>query len=75
MVSRLTGDRPWLAIVLLGCGGDKPRTVFVVSKAVADRKARRDSPTAKTAEVRYGRIDEVANVLGDYEENFTLAVG
>jgi hypothetical protein len=65
----------WLAIVLLGCGSDKPRRIFVVPRAAADRKARRDKLTSKTAQQRYWRIDEVAEKLGNYEDNFTLAAG
>jgi hypothetical protein len=62
----------WLAIVLLGCSGDKPRRVFVVPRAVANRKARRDR-SPNTAHLRYWRVDEVAKKLGHYEDNFTLA--
>jgi hypothetical protein len=64
----------WLAIVLLGCGGNKPRRIFVVPKAVADRKARRDR-SPKTAHQRYWRVDEVAKVFRNYEDNFKLASG
>jgi hypothetical protein len=64
----------WLAIVLLGCTGDKPRRIFVIPRAVADRESRRDK-SPKTAHLRYWRIDEVAKVLGNYEDNFTLAAG
>lgn len=34
--------------------------------ATADRRARRDSPTAKTVQQRYNRIDEVERLFGAY---------
>ena len=62
----------WLAIVLLGCGKDNERRIFIIPRQLADGKARRDSPTAKTADVCYWRIDEVERVFGNYENNIKL---
>jgi hypothetical protein len=61
----------WLAIVLLGCGSNNSRRVFIVPRKVADEKARRDK-SQNTAHLRYWRIDEVPKVFGEYENNFTL---
>jgi hypothetical protein len=62
----------WLAIVLLRCGPEQSRRFFLIPRTVADAKARRDSPTAKTAKQRYWRIDEIAKVFADFEDNFSL---
>jgi hypothetical protein len=62
----------WLAIVLLECGDTRPRRIFLIPRALADAKARRDSPTAKTATERYWRIDEIAKVFPGFEDNFAL---
>jgi hypothetical protein len=62
----------WLAIVILPGAEETRRRVFVIPRYVADAKARRDSPTAKTAKERYWRVDEVAKVFATYENNFAL---
>ena len=62
----------WLAIVLLTGDAAAERLVYVVPKDVADRHARQDKPTSKTASLRYYRIDEVERLFGAYRDNFTL---
>ena len=41
----------------------------------ADRNARRDKPTSKTAKLRYFRIDEVDTLFAGYRDNFDLQTG
>lgn len=62
----------WLAVVILPSNSGDPRRIFLIPRAVADAKARRDSATAKTAKQRYWRIDEFAAKFSEYENNFTL---
>jgi hypothetical protein len=62
----------WLAIVILGEGLEQKRRIFLIPRAVAEAKARRDKPTSKTAELRYWRIDEVAKLFVEFENNFSL---
>jgi hypothetical protein len=65
----------WLAIVLLKCGTEGRRRIFLVPKNVADENARRNKPTAANADERYWRIDEIANEnigLSIFEDNFCL---
>lgn len=63
----------WLAIVLLIDADPQPRAMYVVPFAAADKHARRDKPTSKTALLRYFRIDEVERLFGKYRNNFVLA--
>src|SRR5690606_22279797 len=67
----VTNAFDWLAIVLLV---GESRAIYVVPRAEADRAARRDKPTSKTANLRYFRIDEVDHVFSRYRDNFALAV-
>ena len=62
----------WLAIVLLPGGPQPERRIFVIPRTVADAKARRDSPTAGSADERYWRLDEVPNMFASFEGNFVL---
>jgi hypothetical protein len=62
----------WLAIVILPGGNENERHVFIIPRAVADAKARRNKPTTKSANQRYWRVDEVAIVFADFENNFRL---
>jgi hypothetical protein len=62
----------WLAIVLLGCEGVRPRRIFVLPREVADSTARKNAETAKTAKERYWRIDEIERTFPAYENNFDL---
>jgi hypothetical protein len=62
----------WLAIVILPVAMEGPRRIFLIPRNVADAEARRDSPTAKTAQQRYWRIDEVASRFSRFENNFSL---
>ena len=47
-------------------------SVFLIPRAIADAKARRDKATAKTAKLRYWRIDEIATKFAELENNFSL---
>jgi hypothetical protein len=71
-VSYLEGDTfDWLAIIMLPGDGDPKRRFFLIPRAVADAKARHDKPTATTE--RYYRIDEIAELFAEFEDNFILA--
>jgi hypothetical protein len=63
----------WLAIVLLPGDVQKERRIFLVPRQIADRRARRNSPTAKNASERYWSIDEVPKELSEFESNFALS--
>lgn len=63
----------WLAIVLIDTAPDKGRTIYVIPRFEADRLARRDKPTSKTAKLRYFRIDEIDRLFSDYRGNFQLS--
>ena len=63
----------WLAIVLLGAADCNNRAIYVVPRTEADRLARRDKPTSKTAQIRYFRIDEVERLFSAYRNNFALS--
>jgi len=62
----------WLAIVLLGNDHEQKRRLFLIPAEVAKREARRNKPTAKNANERYWRIDEVAERFSRFENNFKL---
>jgi hypothetical protein len=64
----------WLAIVLLPGATERKRRVFLIPRAIADARARRDSPEAQTADQRYWRIDEIAKKFPQFEDNFTLTL-
>lgn len=65
----------WLAVVLLNSTDCNGRSIYVIPRAAADRHARRDKPTSKTATLRYFRIDEIDRVFGSYRDNFVLSHG
>lgn len=69
----VTDQFDWFAIVQLPGDDQKERRVFIVPRAIADARARRDKPTSKTADARWWRQDEVARVLGEFENNFCLS--
>ncbi|MGZ3409234.1 MAG: hypothetical protein ACXWKC_14385 [Xanthobacteraceae bacterium] len=72
-VAYLNTDRfDWLAIVLLPAMDQLQRRFFIIPREAADASARQDSPTAKTANERYFRIDEVGKIFGRFENNFVL---
>jgi hypothetical protein len=62
----------WLAIVLLNCDDERKRRIFVIPRTLADSTARQNSPTATNADERYWRIDEIAELFPDFEDNFSL---
>jgi hypothetical protein len=57
----------------LGCEPEQKRRIFIIPADVAERKARRNRPTAKNANERYWRVDEVAERFAQYENNFNLS--
>ena len=65
----------WLAIVILADDGGAERSIYLVPRALADERARCDRPTARTAHLRYFRIDEVDRLFGLFRRNFGLAIG
>ena len=67
-------DFDWLAIVLLPGEDQTGRRFFILPRSIADARACKDRPTAKTANWRFWRLDKVADVLGDYENNFALSL-
>jgi hypothetical protein len=69
----VTHQFDWLAIVLLPGDNQTCRRIFIVPKAVADTRARHDSPTSKSANEWYWRQDEVAKKLGEFENNYSLS--
>lgn len=62
----------WLAIVLLSTEGSHLRTTYLIPRRDADLVARKDKPTAKTARLRYFRIDEVERLFARYRDNYDL---
>jgi hypothetical protein len=62
----------WLAIVILPGNTETRRRLFLIPRALADAKARRDKAMSKTANERYWRIDEVSKTFAKFEDNFTL---
>jgi hypothetical protein len=63
----------WLAIVLLPGGGETERRMFIVPKAIADKRARKYNPASKVAGRREWRQDEVEESLREFENNFCLS--
>lgn len=62
----------WLAIVLLNCPG-RPRRIFLIPRALADEKARKNNPATKTANQRYWPINQIEHLFPEFEDNFSLA--
>jgi len=62
----------WLAIVLLNPVDCTDRSIYLVPRTVADGSARQDSVAAKTAHLRYYRIDEVERLFFEFRNNFEL---
>jgi hypothetical protein len=62
----------WLAIVLLDCVGEQKRRLYLLPADIAQREARRNKATTKSANGRYWRIDEIAKRYSRFENNFKL---
>lgn len=62
----------WLSIVILKCPPENKREIYLIPRAISDKLARRDSAQAKTAHLRYWRIDEVHRIFSMYLNNFNL---
>lgn len=67
-------DFDWLVIVILPGNGETKRRFFIIPRAVADAKARKNKPTTKTANDRYWSISEVIRIFAPFENNFSLRV-
>ncbi|MER9058335.1 hypothetical protein [Mesorhizobium sp. M0910] len=63
----------WLAIVLLPSEGFKARAIYLVPRPVAERLARRDKATSKTAAERYFRVDQVPELFAEWDANFKIS--
>lgn len=61
----------WLAVVLL-MPETGERRVYIIPRADADAKARRDKETSKTAADRYFTAEEIERHFGHYRDNFVL---
>jgi len=62
----------WLAVVILAADRSRERAIYVIPRHEADRLARRDKETSKTAHERYYRIDEMEKLFATYRDNFAL---
>jgi hypothetical protein len=65
----------WIAIVLLwprDSDGKQERKFYIVPRSFADATARSYKESSGAANVREWRVDEVAKVLGVFEDNFRL---
>lgn len=62
----------WIAIVLLNCAPLNSRRFFLIPRQVADKRARQNKPSAKNPDERYWRVDEVATIFAEFENNFLL---
>lgn len=63
----------WLAIVLIVPGDCTNRSLYIVPRADADKCARKDKPTSKTARLRYFRIDQIDELFASFQNNFGLS--
>lgn len=59
----------WLAIVILE---KTARRIYIIPRHLADKTARRNAPTTKSADGRYWRINEIHKRFAEYENNFLL---
>lgn len=64
----------WLAAVILSPESASTRAVYLIPRAEADQRARRDKPTSKTAAERYYRIDEIEALFARFRGNFSLVL-
>jgi hypothetical protein len=62
----------WLAIVLLPGPGQVDRRFFIVPKAVADDRLHH--PRGKDPNDKYCRLDKVAKIFREFENNFQLSI-
>lgn len=65
----------WLAAVILLADSSATRAIYLIPRSEADRLARRDKATSKTAQERYFRIDEMEALFSRFRNNFTLLTG
>jgi hypothetical protein len=63
----------WLAIVLLPGDGQVGRRYFVVPRSVADARFHSYGPETKNHDKTGVQVDEIARVLHEFENNFTLS--
>ena|SRR5579864_8752954 len=68
-----TAQFDWWAIVLLPGDGQTKRRFFIVPKAIADARSKRNKPGTKYAHYRYVRQDKVEGAFPEFEDNFCLS--
>lgn len=64
------GEFDWLAAVLLPGPGQTGRKFFITPKAVADKRLHH--PKGKDPSDKYCRLDKVAGLFAEFENNFRL---
>ena len=64
----------WLAVVILSRERTTDRSIYLIPRVEADRHARRDKPTSKTAKERYYRIDQMEALFSRFRNNFALVM-
>lgn len=62
----------WLAVVIVNGLECSERAIYLIPRTECDSRARQDKPTAKTAHLRYFRIDEVDRLFSSFRSNFAL---
>jgi hypothetical protein len=63
----------WMAIVLLPGEDQINRRFFIFPKVVSDVRFRRYGPETKNHDIMTLRVDEMATVLPEFEDNFRLS--
>jgi hypothetical protein len=63
----------WLAIVLLPGEGQDKRRYFIIPKCISDARFRRYGPLTKNHDITSVRVDEIACVVSEFENNFKLS--
>jgi hypothetical protein len=71
-VYRVSDHFDWLAVVILS-EDTRSRSFYILPRDAADRIARRDSKTSKTADQRYWPISIVDRELIAWRDNFGLS--
>jgi hypothetical protein len=70
-VYRIADNFEWLAVVLLGCAGDKSQRIFIIPRAVADERGSSEGSAARAGE-RCWTIRRTAEKFPEFEDNFDL---
>ena len=63
----------WLALVIILPGDTETKhRIFVIPRDLANKKAHKNKPPAKSVDGRYWRIAEVEKIFAPFEGNFSL---